>query len=219
MNKTLLKSLSKYLQINLLANKIIQSLKAAETSEKRSQYFNWTHMKALHNKILQKHHNNLLAEHLITDWIYMQVCKKYWWLKMKKQIKDYCLFCQICLKAQMIHRKSVRQLQLLKYFTQLWDIITMNFITDLSESRVYKDIYDVILNVIDKFLKMCHYISYWKNMTAEDFMKIFIQKIIHLHEILTAIMLNQRSLFTSWIWINMMYTLKIKWQLNTVFHS
>ena len=35
----------------------------------------------------------------------------------------------------------------------------MNFITNLSENRVYEDIYDAVLNVIDKFLKMCHYIS------------------------------------------------------------
>ena len=67
MNKTLLKSLLKYFWVNSLANKIIQSLKAAETSRKKSQYFNWTqirdlfyvdntmyisHMKALHNEIL-----------------------------------------------------------------------------------------------------------------------------------------------------------------------
>ena len=129
---------------------------------------------------------------------------------MKKQIKNYCLFCQICLKAQIIHRKSAEQLQLLKYFIWLWNIITMNFITDLSERKVYEDIYDVILNVIDKFLKMCHYISCWKNMTAEDLVKIFIQKIVCLHRILIVIMSDQRSLFILWFWINMMYTLKIK---------
>ena len=39
-NKILLKSLLKYLQINSLANKMIQSLKTAETLKKESQYFN-----------------------------------------------------------------------------------------------------------------------------------------------------------------------------------
>ena len=40
MNKIFLKSLSEYLQINFLANKMIQSLKTAETLRKESQYFN-----------------------------------------------------------------------------------------------------------------------------------------------------------------------------------
>ena len=40
MNKILLESLLKYFQINSLANKMIQSLKTAETLRKKNQYFN-----------------------------------------------------------------------------------------------------------------------------------------------------------------------------------
>ncbi len=50
----------------------------------------------------------------------------------------------------------------------------MNFITDLSKNRVYKSIYDTVLNVIDKFLKMCHYILYQKNMITKDLTEVFI---------------------------------------------
>ena len=74
----------------------------------------------------------------------------------------------------MIDEKSVRLLQFLKYFTWFWDIITMNFIMSLLKSRVYINIYDAVLNVVDKFSKMYHYITYWKVMTAEDLVKIFI---------------------------------------------
>ena len=95
----------------------------------------------------------------------------------------------------------------------------MNFITDLPENKVYKDIYDAVLNVIDKFLKMCHYISCWKNMIVKDFVKIFIQKIVCLHEISIVIVLNWELLFISQFWINVMYTLKIKQWLSIVFYS
>ena len=67
-------------------------------------------------------------------------------------------------------------------------------------------------------LKMCHYIPCRKNMTAGDLAEAFIQEIVCLHGILTAIVSDQRSLFTLWFWVNMMYTLKIKRRLSTAFH-
>jgi len=36
----------------------------------------------------------------------------------------------------------------------------MNFIMSLLKSRVYINIYDAVLNVVDKFSKMYHYITY-----------------------------------------------------------
>ncbi len=50
----------------------------------------------------------------------------------------------------------------------------MNFITDLLKNRVYKNIYDAVLNVINKFSKIYYYILYQKNMITKDCVKKFV---------------------------------------------
>lgn len=75
----------------------------------------------------------------------------------------------------------------------------MNFMIDLSLSLFsrFNDIYDSILIVVDRFIKMTHYILVLKRLTAQQFATIFIHEIVRLHEMSSIIIFDRDHLFTS----------------------
>ena len=58
----------------------------------------------------------------------------------------------------------------------------MNFIIDLSLSSTYESMmWDLILVIVNKLIKMTHYISVQKMMSVADFIEVFIRDIIRHH--------------------------------------
>ena len=116
------------------------------------------YVESLQLEIIKKHHNEPLAGHLTTEKTYALIYTKYYWLNMQKQIQKYCNFCLVCQKAQVIYEKQPELLQLIPTLKKPWEILTLDFITDLSESHAYRGVYNAILVVVCKFSKMAHYI-------------------------------------------------------------
>ena len=67
----------------------------------------------------------------------------------------------------------------------------MNFITDLLLSSTYKSmIWDLILVVVNKLIKMTHYISVQKTMSVTDFIEVFIRDIIRYYGVSEVLIMN-----------------------------
>ena len=67
----------------------------------------------------------------------------------------------------------------------------MNFITDLSLSSTYKSMmWDSILIIVNKLIKMTHYISVQKTMSVADFIEVFIRDIIRHHDVSEILIMN-----------------------------
>ncbi len=94
----------------------------------------------------------------------------------------------------------------------------MDFITGLPESLEYERIYHAIFVVVDRLSKMCHYIPCPSEMTERELAEVITQEVIRLHEILSAIISDHGSLFTSRLWANLIYSFCIEQQLSKVFH-
>ena len=137
---------------------------------------------------------------------------------MYKQMDAYCTSCLICQGARVICGKQPGQLQPLPIPTKAWDVFSMDFITGLPESVAYGGRYDAILVVVDKLSKMCHYIPCRSDMTAGELAEVITREVIRLHEVPSAIISDRGSLFTSWLWANLMYSFRIERRLSTAFH-
>ena len=94
----------------------------------------------------------------------------------------------------------------------------MDFITGLPESVAYGGRYDAILVVVDKLSKMCHYIPCRSDMTAGELAEVITREVIRLHGVPSAIISHCGSLFTSRLWVNLMYCFRIEQQLGNAFH-
>ena len=72
----------------------------------------------------------------------------------------------------------------------------MNFITDMSLSSTYESTtWESILVIVDKLIKMTHYISVQKIMSVDDFIKVFIKDIIRHYNVSEVLVTDRDKLF------------------------
>ena len=133
----------------------------------------------LRKNVIKSNHDNLLADHFEIKRILELIRRKYYWFNQKRnnlekdvehdfsmrvtQIKKYCETCAICKKSKTSRHKSYEKLSSFSISKFKWADLIMNFVTNLSESRVWNETtYDVILVVINRLIKMTHYISITK---------------------------------------------------------
>ncbi len=98
-----------------------------------------------------------------------------------------------------------------------WTNIIMNFVIELSK---IKNDFNAILMIINKFIKMHHYVlcTIKKNETfAEKTIKLLINHVWKLHELLSIIISNRKSQFISFLWKTICQILKIDVKLSTAF--
>ncbi len=103
----------------------------------------------------------------------------------------------VCQGARVIREKQPREFQPLFIPTKAGDVFPMDFITGLPENVKYRGTYNAILVVFKKFSKMCHYIPFRSNMTADELAEVITREGIRLHGEPSAIISDCGSLFTS----------------------
>ncbi len=100
-----------------------------------------------------------------------------------------------------------------------WTNIIMNFVIELLK---IKNDFNAILMIINRFIKMHHYVfcTIEENDTfAEKTIKLLIKHVWKLHELSSTIVSDRRSQFISFVWKIVCETLKINVKLSTTFHS
>ncbi|SLM33286.1 Ribonuclease H-like domain [Lasallia pustulata] len=167
---------------------------------------------------IKKHHDELLAGHLATEKTFALIHAKYYWPDMRKQIQEYCNSYLVCQGARVIRGKQSGLLQPIPIPKRAWGVLTLDFITGLPESHAYGGVYNAILVVVCKFSKMAHYIPARKDWTADQLAEAFVREIIRLHGVPQALISDCGSVFTSRLWANLMFALKIDRRLSTAFH-
>ena len=190
---------------------------------------------SLRKNVIKSNHDNLLIDHFDVERTLKLIRRKYYWFNqerndfekdvehdsnMRAQVKKYCETCAICKRSKTFRHKSYEKLSSLSISKFKWTDIIMNFVTNLSESKAWNETtYDSILVVVDRLIKMTHYISITKTMIAENLVEILIRKIIRLHDLSSSITTDRDSVFISKYHDALCYALKIKFKLFTTYHS
>ena len=95
----------------------------------------------------------------------------------------------------------------------------MNFITNLSANKRRDNVYDAILMMIDRFIKMSKYISMIKIIDVAKLTNVFFEKIMLRYDMSNDIMNNKNNVFTNVFWSSLCFHAKIRKRLNSAFHS
>ncbi len=128
---------------------------------------------SIKEELLKHHHDDSLARHFDVDKINKLLDCKYYWKSMIKNVKEYINTCDICQRVKMKHHLSYDELKSLSQFTDFWKEITMNFITNLSFSKWKKVMYDLILVIVDHYIKIMHYLFMKKTLTVIKLAELF----------------------------------------------
>ncbi len=170
-------------------------------------------------KLLKRHHDDLLAKHFDVNKINELLNCKYYWKSMIKNVKEYINTCDICQRVKMKCHLLYDELRLLFRFTDSWKEIIMNFITNLLSSKWKKVVYNLILVIVNHYTKMTCYLFMKKTLTVIKLTKLFFEKIALKYEVLNDIIINKDSLFINVFWSKICYHVKMKWWLSIIFHS
>ncbi len=150
---------------------------------------------SVREELLKRHHDDSLVRHFDADKISELLNHKYYWKSMIKNVKEYIDTCDICQRVKMKHHLSYDKLRSLSQFTDFWKKITMNFITDLSSSKWKEVVYDLILMIVNHYIKMMHYLFSKKTLTVIELAELFFEKIALKYEISSDIIIDKDSLF------------------------
>ena len=96
----------------------------------------------------------------------------------------------------------------------------MNFIVKLSKFKksIIKFEYDLIMIVMNKFIKKAYFILFHEKMRAEKVIYLFEWHIITNYEVSTEIIFNRNTQFRSKFWQTLTALKKIKTKMSTTEH-
>ncbi len=73
----------------------------------------------------------------------------------------------------------------------------MNFITNFSSSKRSNDVYDSVLVIINRYIKMTLYISVTKKITAVELAEIIFDHVMLKYDVSKDVVSNKEFVFTS----------------------
>ena len=152
---------------------------------------------ALKAKLLRLHHDDFFASHFKFKKICVLMQRKFYWFKMTKDIKEYIKNCDMCQRTKTLHYYSYNELSSLFVLTQWWTKISMNSIIEFFLSRYDNNIYNAILIIIDRFLKITHYIFVKSTWSIENLIDVLFNKILLIFFEIKKIVFDWKVLFTS----------------------
>ena len=119
------------------------------------------------------------------------ITRKYYWLTLCHDVETYVTGCDICLALKTVRYKSYGNLQLLPVPIYQWKDLSMDFVTGLSISTNWKgNIYNLILAIIDQFIKIIYYKPVKVTIDAFNLAKIILDVVVQYCDLLNLIINN-----------------------------
>ena len=138
---------------------------------------------------------------------------------MTKNIKKYKKNCDMCQRTKTLHHRFYNKFLSLFILTRSWTKISINFIIKLFLNYYDDDIYDAILIIIDRFLKMTHYIFVKLTWSIKNLIDVLFDKMLLIFSEIKKIIFDWKTLFMNNYWSTLCYCIRVVKRLNIVFHS
>ena len=120
-----------------------------------------------------------------------------WWPGITRDIKNHVDECSDCQQYKALNYNNSGLLQPLPVPEELWQTITVDFVTALPMTEAG---YDTLLVVVDKLSKMCHLLPTDATLTAQRFAHLFMDGVVKHHGFPEVIVSDRDKLFTSHFW-------------------
>jgi hypothetical protein len=134
---------------------------------------------------------------------------------MKKDIAKFVEQCSTCQQVKVEHQRSAGTLKPLLVPKWKWDEITMDFILGLPKTPTGED---SIWVVVDHLTKSVHFIPIKIKDPMDKLARLYIQHIVRLHGVPSAIISDRDYRFTSRFWQSLQKEMGTKLKFNTAFH-
>ena len=125
--------------------------------------------------------------------MYRDMREVYWWNGMKKDIADFVSKFPNFQQLKLENQKLGCLTKEIYSPTWKWDVINMDFITRLP--RTHRQ-HDSILVIVDRMTKSSRFLEFKTTDSAEDYAKLYINKIVRFHRVPLSIISDRGPQFT-----------------------
>jgi hypothetical protein len=169
----------------------------------------------LRKEIMSEAHHSPYTVHPRGTKMYRDVKGPYWWNNMKKDIAKFVEHCSTYQQVKVEHQRPTGMLKLLLIPKWKWDEIAIDFILGLPKTPTGED---SIWVVVDRLTKSAHFIPIKVKDPMDKLARLYVQNVVRLHEVPSAIISDRNSRFTLRFWQNLQKEMGTKLKFSTTFH-
>ncbi|KZV15495.1 hypothetical protein F511_33210 [Dorcoceras hygrometricum] len=147
-------------------------------------------------KIMEEGHCSAEGGHAGAFRTLKRISNSFYWKGMKKDVYQFVAECAICQRHKYQAMKPAGLLQPLTIPEQIWEDVSMDFISGLPKSRGF----ELLLVVVDRLSKYSHFILLKHPYTAQSVADRFVRDVVRLHGVPRSIVSDRDSIFMSGFW-------------------
>ena len=168
----------------------------------------------LRAEIIRLHHNTPVGRHGGQWKIVELVTQNFWWPGVTKEVKQYVKGCNSCQRNKNCTEQPAGKLMPNPIPKKPWMYISVDFIIKLPIAQGY----DSILVVVDRLMKMVHFIPTTEKTSAERLARLFRDNVQKLHGLPKSIISDRGPQFMAEIMQELNRMLGIESKLLIAFH-
>lgn len=164
--------------------------------------------------ISTEYHNSQPAGHPRFERNLRRVSAEFYWPNMKKEVRRFVEACVVFQTTKYSTEKPTGLLQSLPIPSQVWEDVSMDFITCLPPSRGYT----AIMVVVDWLSKYAHFTLLPTRFNALRVAHLFVNTVVRHHEFPKTLFSDRDSVFLNNIWVETMRLSGTKLNFSTAYH-
>jgi hypothetical protein len=168
------------------------------------------------NEVISEDHDTLTeGAHTGYHKTYNRLSSRYFWPRMSRKIKEYVSTCDVCQKIKPQRHAPAGLLQPIPVPSQPFEVISMDFITELPKSR---NGCDAILVVVDKLTKYALFIPTVGTISEKETAGLFFKHVIRKFGIPRQVISDRDTRWRGVFWKEVCRLMGMRRALTTSYH-
>lgn len=141
-----------------------------------------------------------------------------WWKTLVHDVQVYCDTCMTCKRSKPNNQKPYGLLTTLEVPEVPWEVIGIDFVGPLPESKDRNAVYDSITVIIDHLTCMVHLVPSRTTYNAKQVAELVFAEVYKLHGMPKRIVSDRDVIFTSTFWSHLHQLMGTKLRMSSAYH-
>jgi len=165
-------------------------------------------------RVLQYHHDHVLAGHLGQNKTLELIWRHYTWPNIRDDVQKFCKSCVTCMRSKPQRHRPYRSLQQLPIPECPWNSISMDFIEKLPSFSSF----NTILVIVDRLSKQAIFIPTHNIITSAELVHLFVIHVFSKHGVLSHVTSDHGSEFVSHFFHSLGTALDMRLHFTSRYH-